>query len=609
MWAYGCTLYEFATGNPPNAGLRERMQIGRQLNRSVPKLDSDQYSQGLKDLIAFALNSDPATRPSMKDILEHPYIAGTEEDYPTSSVSELVRNYYQWSQRGGQRISLFHPGGAAAAEIPGTEKPDDDWNFSTTDGFERRFSVIDLDQIAASLAEMEDSISPNTPTAEHVPGDDVPETDMDPEQKANFDERVRRGAEAMEGLFNEEKPSYKYETKSDFVPVQPNTPSSDLPLRTETDRSSVMSTLIDIDIGSFDSSHYAAGAPSAQPFQLADADTIRANRSSLRLNRNSNENNSQPVSSDVEGGELQDETLQPPSGPRPPTMDWKFPTFMQAQEGETEAAKETTPAQPKQEDTSQAEKRATMEWTFPVMSAENTSPANDSTDPDRHDTIRAPVQDLKEEQYESGYESRPSTSASNKSTLSESDYDPFRFDRPQTPPNPRNLANMTEAELREVIALVDEAFGDPEAHGPGLFDGPDGPDGPGPVEWDHPLWRDNQYVFDPDNIPPLNYDIPDRPASPSEPESPFPEPLQALPSEEPSTAEEADPGAIVFPELVPPSAESLMEGAEEDVVMAELDRILGDFLGALRATEQVLARTEPQPQTRGNRRERRNRRR
>lgn len=72
------------------------MQIGRQLNRNTPKLDSDSYSEGLKDLIAFALDSNPVTRPTMADILAHPYIAGTEEEYPTSSVSELVRNYYQW---------------------------------------------------------------------------------------------------------------------------------------------------------------------------------------------------------------------------------------------------------------------------------------------------------------------------------------------------------------------------------------------------------------------------------------------------------------------------------------------------------------------------------
>lgn len=546
----------------------------------------------------------------MKDILEHPYIAGTEEDYPTSSVSELVRNYYQWSQRGGQRISLFHPGGAAAAEIPGTEESDDDWNFSTTDGFERRFSVIDLDQIAATLAEMEDSISPNTPTADHAPNEDMPEIDLNPEQKANFDERVRRGAEAMEGLFNEEMPSYKYETKNDFVPVQPTTPSSDLPLRTETDRSSVMSTFIDIDIGSFDSSHYAAGGPSTQPFQLADADTIRANRSSLRLNRNSNENSSQPSSSDADGGELQEEPFQPPSGPRPPTMDWKFPTFVQAPENETEPAKETSSAAPKQEDTFQAEKRATMEWTFPVMSAEDTSSATDQTVSDRHDTIRAPVQDLKEEQTDDSGYSRPSTSASNKSTMSESDYDPFRFDRPRTPPA---QTQQTDSSLRESLqALVDDTFGDPEEHGPGILDGP------GPDEWDHPLWKDNTHVFDSDNIPPLNYNTSERdgleesPLGPSEPESPFPEALQTIGRDELSqatTAGETDPGVIVFPEITPPSAESLMEGADDAVVEAELDRLLGDLIGALSATGEALSRAQPgQRRSRGNRRDRFNRR-
>jgi hypothetical protein len=36
--------------------------------------------------------------------------------------------------------------------------------------------------------------------------------DLNYEDKVNFDERVRRGAEAMEGLFDELKPIYTYET-------------------------------------------------------------------------------------------------------------------------------------------------------------------------------------------------------------------------------------------------------------------------------------------------------------------------------------------------------------------------------------------------------------
>jgi hypothetical protein len=571
------------------------MQIGRQLNRNTPKLDSEGYSEGLKDLIAFALDSNPASRPTMADILAHPYIADTDEEYPTSSVSELVRNYYQWSQRGGQRISLFHPGGAAAAELPGTEESEDDWNFSTTDGFERRFSVIDLDQIAASLAEMEEAISPTTPLPDHDSNEEVSDTDMDPEQKANFDERVRRGAAAMEGLFDEEKPSYKYETKNDFVPIQPPQPISDLPLRTETDRSSVTSTFIDIDIGSFDSSHYAAGAPSAQPFQLADADTIRANRSSIRSHRNSNENSSQSSSSDAEGSDSREDNFQPPSGPRPPTMDWKFPGFMlPEEEAAKEAPKEAPAPDPVEERSFQAEKRATMEWTFPVMSnQQDETSAND--EPERHDTLRAPIIPPKQQPAEEPIISRPSTSASHNSTMSDSDYDPFRFDRPATPPG---VSPQPNSSFNSEFPTLTESTDD-DSELAGLLDGP-GPD----EEEETPMWHEHNDVVSEDDVPPLPTAIPVHGSpggtapSVSEPGSPiYVEPLQTARREfmsEVSTLRNSEPGAISFPVVLPPSMESLMEGADDATITAELDRLLGDFLGALSATGEALSRTIPE---------------
>ncbi|KAJ6049286.1 uncharacterized protein N7446_007384 [Penicillium canescens] len=571
VWAYGCTLFEFANGNPPNSGLRERMQIGRQLNRNTPKLDSDRYSQGLKDLIAFALDSNPATRPTMADILNHPYIADTDEEYPTSIVSELVRNYYQWSQRGGQRISLFHPGGAAAAELPGAEESDDDWNFSTTDGFERRFSVIDLDQIAASLAAMEQSVSPTETASDQDFIDEGSEGEMNYEDKVNFDERVRRGAEAMQGLFDEEKPSYVYETKNDFVPIEPTPSNSDLPLRTDTDRSSVTSTFIDIDIGSFEASHYAAGAPAAQPFQLVDADTIRANRSSIRLNRNSNENSSKSSESGVEsdGSASIDDTFQP-SGPRPPTMDWKFPVFMQTDEDKPADSEEThdqdpTPAPGQEsieEESLQAEKRATMEWTFPVMG----SVPEEQAYTDRHDTLRAPlpgIQPIPESQsIDEPDDSRPSTSASNA----------HFFDR-------------------ELPAMMGSA-GFNEYESSGLLDGP------GPDEISQPVWRDSTDG----STPPLPtaIPIPETPTASSvisgpvsEPGSPVFETIRNVRRDqdpEVTTSRPEEVETIPFPSLVAPSAASLMEGADDAAVAFELDRLLGDFLGSLSATSKALSR-------------------
>ncbi|KAE8393708.1 kinase-like protein [Aspergillus alliaceus] len=609
VWAYGCTLFEFATGNPPNSNLRERMQIGRQLNRIAPKLENAKYSDGLKDIVSCVLESNPSTRPTMADVQSHAYIADTEATYPTSSLSELVRIYYQWSQRGGQRISLFHPGGAAAAEMPGTTMDSDsDWNFSTTDGFERRFSVIDLDQIAASLAEMEDEIEVQ-PARKSF--DEPAETVMTKEDKVNFDERVRRGAEAMEGLFNEEKPSYKYETKNDFVPFEEKQPISDLPLRTETDRSSVTSTFIDIDIGSFDSSHYAAGASSAQPFQLADADTIKANRSSGRQFRNPSDSRSRSSSSDVSNRESQDLTYQPPSGPRPPTMDWKFPVFMQApqeEEPKPEISQESVPQELAPVEPEPTARRATMDWTFPVMTAaagEDQESRENDIDNSRYDTLRAPVIDLESAATirptsigEPG-DSRPSTSASlhsrsSVSTSSDTDYDPFRFDRPSTPPGG---ASQPQQLFKDEYPEILESSGDKEYDQSSVV-----LDGPGPDEEEsHPPWQDNSDVSDSAlQSEPFPTAIPTKELDPNPPftrrdDSPISEPLATARRDPPTTSiHEMEP--IRFPDLVPPRLEVMHEGADESDVTAEMDRLLGDLLNALSATGEALSRTRIGPE-------------
>ncbi|KAF9882762.1 hypothetical protein FE257_005310 [Aspergillus nanangensis] len=625
VWAYGCTLFEFATGNPPNSNLRERMQIGRQLNRKTPKLD-EKYSEGLKNLVTFALESNPAVRPSMADILMHPYIADSEEEYPTLSLRELVRIYYQWSQRGGQRMSLFHPGGAAAAEMPGAEPNfEEDWNFSTTDGFERRFSVIDLDQIAASLAEMEQEISPQSPPEQDLPDEPV-QGAITEEDKANFDERVRRGAEAMEGLFNEEMPSYKYETKNDFVPVEPKQPVSDLPLRMETDRSSVTSTFIDIDIGSFDSSHYAAGSTSAPPFQLADADTIKANRSSGRQQRNSNEARSSSSSSDIDH-DSEDLTYQPATGPRPPTMDWKFPSFMSSateeseksegsevesplgekrlvldQDSEAEAgagagAEVEAEAEAEQGQEPASDRRATMAWTFPNMQNNEAQPET-VVDFNRYSTLRAPLTALQEEPSttvrppsigEPG-DSRPSTSTSVESSVSassEADYDPFRFDRPSTPPS-----LFTEHQRTHSAAfpeMLEPTNGDHERRSSVM-------DGPGPDEEDTPVWHNTPEIRHsasqsepfPTAIPPpeSEHNTP----FPAVDESPMSEPLPTA-RRQPAPSSIDTMEAIQFPELVPPRLEVMTSRADNSAITSELDRLLGDFLDALSATGEALSRT------------------
>ncbi|CAG7917058.1 unnamed protein product [Penicillium olsonii] len=636
VWAYGCTLFEFATGNPPNSGLRDRMHIGRQLNRKTPQLEKDGYSQGLKDLIAFALDPNPETRPMMKDILAHPYIANTEEGYPTESVTELIKNYYQWSQRGGQRTSLFQPGGAAAAELPGVDDFGEDWSFSTTDGFQKRFSVVDLDQIAATLARMEQPPSPTSHSPEPDTNEEFSEGALNYEDKLNFDERVRRGAEAMEGLFNGEKPIYKYETKNDFVPIEMAQPTSDLPLRADTDRSSVTSTFLDIDIGSFEASHYAAGAPSAQPFQLVDADTIRATRSSIRLHRNSDDDSSKSSEGSVADNSSHNPNLDDtfvPSGPRPPTMDWKFPSFGPPEDDPPEEKEQPTAA-PIEEDSVRAEKRATMQWTFPVMGSVPDSQVYE----DRHDTLRAPLPALSEatasppESKHQPNEARPSTSASNVSDSdyannSDSEYDPFRFDRPDTPPGTSSLHHSHFFDT--VIPRTKRSVGYTESESSGLLDGP------GPDEESNPIWKqyENSGYFsdalaaaDPSpSSPPTAIQTPETPTAASVTSGPVSEPgspvldavrptrdesfslphpwIPRVPTDD-SHVDAYPPSPagyrrILFPYLAPPSAASLMEGADDATMTAELERLLDEFTMGLSATGQALAGFDMDQDTRG----------
>ncbi|PGG97039.1 STE/STE20/YSK protein kinase [Polytolypa hystricis UAMH7299] len=566
VWAYGCTLFECATGYPPNANLRERMQIGRQLNRFPPKLEDESYSEELRSLVAFALDSDPTTRPSMQQILDHPYIAQTSESYPTSSLSDLVRIYYQWAQRGGQRISLFNPGGAAAAQMPDVNESldDGDWNFSTTDGFERRFSLIDLDQLSASLAELEQELIPTVPQPSSNTFNDITDDpDFSPEQQANFDERVKRGAAAMEGLFNESKPDYKYETKNDFVPVeQKQRFSSDLPLRTDTDRSSVASTFIDINLGVYDSAHYAAGSAANTPFQLADPNTIRANRSSHRLTRNSS-----GFSSDSQ--EQNDDPID--RGPRPPTMEWTFPASMQPEDDETTNDDENLNTDDRDE------KRDTRAWKFPVMTADEDVPAQEEptwssegvevpferVEPEDELTIRGGAPPLQRPPFGQSRgpqdysldmfaESRPSTATSARSTTSDADNDPFRFDRPASPPGVDTQRGPSSYD--QFPPMVDTGM---------------------PEDYDHAGFPDPANGYDSHN---WEGDLTMRSGSSGGQYS------------QSSVIEEggSESASLEFPELIPPSLESLTEGASDDAVVSEMDRLLGDLVHGLAVTGETL---------------------
>jgi serine/threonine protein kinase len=387
VWAFGCTLYECAVGKPPNSDVREPQQLRtrmRRLNQSIELPENGTFSSGLRSLVSYTLTPDAATRPSFSDVLAHEYLANTEDSHPTIILSELVKVYYSWLYGGGQRASLFMPGGAAAGDTPGSlTTSDEEWNFSATDNFENRMStVLDIPDFS-NVSDMQGLQGDLTPRAQEAAA--TGERSM--EDKANFEERVRRGAD-LSNIFDQNKPNYEYITKTDFIPIQQRR-VSDLPLRAMSEERPYSIANQVIDLGDFDSSNYAAVAQAKdERIKLADAATIKANRGNSRVysDLSSSETLTARSTTTVNG-----ESSAPSDGQRPATQDFSFPPKeWNTQDRSAKEAGTEDPSKPRDQS-----KHKTMEWSFAsAMSEAQSDDAKPSpileeeTKPKKHDTMQ-----------------------------------------------------------------------------------------------------------------------------------------------------------------------------------------------------------------------------
>ena len=207
-WAYGVALHEMATGRPPNAHVAQTALAGA-ISRDPPRLLGAEFSEELKDFVAFCLKIRPEERPTAAQILDHPYIANTSESHPTKNIRKLLEQFQLWELQGGQRNSLFNPMGAMGSEsLP--EEVDEGWNFSTTEDFERRVSVMF-----------------NT---------DAPMTTF---EKMLEEQKSKRGEKSLAAIFAKDGRGYDPSGRR----------TSDLPFRNEYEGGSVAvrSTIIDLD--------------------------------------------------------------------------------------------------------------------------------------------------------------------------------------------------------------------------------------------------------------------------------------------------------------------------------------------------------------------------
>ena len=336
-WAFGCTMYELATGLPPNARIAQNKL--HMFLRKPPRLEEGDYSPALREFVSFCLTDRPEERPNADGILKHPFVFNSSKKYPTSILRQLIDDYTRWEQSGGQRASLFNAFGASAPTLLDPMIGDeDDWNFSTTDNFDDDFrnqsppsGVVDYPvQKEIDLNKMPMNLS----TATSLASSTTATKPLTPYEKAEEEARIIRGQKKMGRLFDLSTEGYSQEDEND----QNDHPSSDLPFRNfSAGNAKNRETLIDLDI--------ALDFSDLPQTDLADVPTIRAKQPSRFLQEDDDEEHHVQYQNNLT---------------KRLTRDWKFPAPI------------TLPAQDFQ-------RPRTQDWTWATAEVQNVTHSADET--------------------------------------------------------------------------------------------------------------------------------------------------------------------------------------------------------------------------------------
>lgn len=359
IWAYGCTVFEMATGFPP---FHKTSQWDLP-DTGVPVLEGDRYSDNLKDFVAYVLQANPQDRPTPDEILDHPFLRDSAKMFPTVLLVKLVEDYYKWEHEGGARASLFNPYGAQAPDplAPENEDEDDDWTFSTSDEFENRLSRAFLDPFTSASGQ---------PYSMPMPPDDE---DRFAKLQASFrEEQIDRGKERLNRLFDMDKSPYRY---SGIDMTGNGRPPSDLVLRDFNPGAPNRETVIDLDFA-------APTAVEIPSIDLGEVPTLKA-RGMQKLLRELEEEERDAFAEDDQLTKRATRDWKFPAAgdnPNRRTQDWKFPSMTEQPNRRTQDWK--FPAMPEEETNNRDTRdfkfpamppkpnRTTREWTFDAAMAE-----------------------------------------------------------------------------------------------------------------------------------------------------------------------------------------------------------------------------------------------
>lgn len=307
IWAFGCMVYEIATGFPPNADTGIPYDhAGSRSEIPLPRLEGGSYSEDLRGIVAYCLEELPSLRPTIDQVQKHPYIWNSNSRYPTLSLSYLVRAFKMWEDHVGSRESLFMPGGAQGLARDSLSMANDEWNFSTTATFDQEVSkkstAQDVYDAYGTTVELQDIVSEETsrPKAQN------------PSRRRPPPEALKRLPAPLEKIFDPNTLStYDDNSRNHYGrPLPP--PTSDLPLRDENSQTSIKDTMIDIGAHGFNTGLS----------KFPEMETIKANKLGV----------SQEVSVDEYNPTLHNFSHPALSDPvdvnhNRRTQDWKFPAM------------------------------------------------------------------------------------------------------------------------------------------------------------------------------------------------------------------------------------------------------------------------------------------
>ncbi|KIN04824.1 hypothetical protein OIDMADRAFT_115038 [Oidiodendron maius Zn] len=322
IWAFGAMIYEIATGLPPNAANGVPYErLGTHLKTHITRLEGGNYSSELRDLVAYCLQEQPSARPTIEQVQMHPYLYNTEQRYPASSLSHLVKAFKLWEDHGGSRKSLFMLGGAQGPSADGAlSVPDDEWNFSTTAAFDQEVS---RDSTAQDVYEAYGT----QVDLDHLFVEDTSRPKKHQVQKSSRrrppPEALARIPAPLEKIFDPNTLSNYEENSRNHYGRQAPPPTSDLPLRDDSAQISIRDTMIDL--GGHDSNTGMSDFPDMET-------TIQASRH--RREESSDDYTS--TSYDFSRPALSDPA---DTNPNRRTQDWKFPSMAPPASADPEMAR------------------------------------------------------------------------------------------------------------------------------------------------------------------------------------------------------------------------------------------------------------------------------